>query len=122
MKPILCLLVASVWLFSCSSGLASKDLQGNYGVHLLGASKPYKEPLEWRLVLEDGNNFEFIHDGKIEVGYWAVRQVELGQPNLFFQTGQRTSLAIYTDSQITFLQPHLFFDSLITSVSFKRGN
>lgn len=134
MKPILCLLLGSVWLFSCSSGLASKDLQGIYGVHQVvpaGNSmkkvgieeiQPYMEPFNWQLVLEGKNNFQLIRDGRSRVGYWTLREAAQGVPNLLFQSEGKTSLAIYADGQITFLQPQGFFDSLVTSVSFKRGN
>ncbi len=133
MKSILCLLVASIVLLSCSSGLQSKDLQGSYGVHQVipaGNSmkkvgieeiQPYMEPFNWQLVLASKNNFQLLRDGRARQGYWTLREAAQGEPNLLFQSEGKTSLAIYADGQITFLQPQAFFDSLVTSVSFERS-
>jgi len=116
-----------IFLISCNSQTEKKNLIAHYRIDQYSPVDSSSETLQkisqysdWRLSLEEKNNFELTGTQKNVVGYWNVEKKNDSEYQLLLQGGGWTIYGRFDGTTIYFDQPYLMFDSLFSRVSFTK--
>ena len=79
-----------------------------------------RQTSDWKISLEEDNNFELTGTGKHIVGYWEVQKLNDKEYKLLLQGGGSTIYARFDGTSIYFDKRYRMFDELFSEISFTK--